>query len=59
MSVLTFRSESMLMFQGQSLQAMDPHTPGTSEFLPIPYRTDLNRPEYTRWLGVSTAITWL
>lgn len=48
MSVLTLRSESMLMFQGQSLQAMDPHTPGTSEFLPIPYRMDLNKPEYTR-----------
>lgn len=58
MSVLTLRPESMLMSQGQGLQATYPDTSETSEFLPTPYRTNLHRQEYMRWLRVFTAITW-
>jgi hypothetical protein len=56
-SVLTLRPESMLMSQGQGLQAMYPDTSVTLKFLPTPCRTDPHRPEYMRWLRVSTAIT--
>lgn len=58
MSVLTLRPESMLMSQGQGLQATYPDTSETSKFLPTPYRTNLHRQEYMRWLKVFTAITW-